>query len=165
MFPSASSTEENGGKAAASRQRDLILRAIGVEEFDKLLARRLVVPVAVVFDADEELVDRAFPVAARIEREGEIEARLMILGVRLDLRLKLRHVAKVVRLFGERERGFGGGGGGFDRGDRGGRGGGFDRDGGGSGGGGGRYDRGNRGGGSGGSGGGGYDRGGDDEQY
>ena len=86
-----------------------MLRAIGVEKFDKLLAGRLIVPVAVVFDDDEKFVHRAFLVAARIEGHGEVEARLMILRIGVELCPQLLDVAKVARLFGQREGGFGGG--------------------------------------------------------
>ena len=53
-------------------------RAPGLEELHQLLARAVVVPLAIALDDLEQLVDGLAAVALGVERDGKIEARLMV---------------------------------------------------------------------------------------
>jgi len=73
--------EEDRGETAARRQGQRVRRPHRLEELDELLARRLLVPLAIALDDVEQLVDRLLALTDGEEGGGEVEARLVILGV------------------------------------------------------------------------------------
>ena len=75
----------NGGQLAAAGEGELVLRPPGLEELHQLLARGLLVPVALLADDVEQLVGGLGAFARAVEQHGEVEPRLEIVGVLLDL--------------------------------------------------------------------------------
>ena len=58
-----------------------IARPPGIEQLKQLLAGGVVVEGAILADDGEKLIERALPVAFRVQRDGEIEAALAIIGI------------------------------------------------------------------------------------
>ena len=58
-----------------------IARPPGIEQLKQLLARGVVVEGAILADDGEKLIECALPVAFRVQRDGEIEAALVIIGI------------------------------------------------------------------------------------
>src|SRR5262249_20627947 len=83
------SRKEDGGEPAARRNRERIRRSHRLEELEKLLARGLLVPGAVLADDLQELVDPGLALARGEERPGKLLARLEILGIALDAGLEV----------------------------------------------------------------------------
>src|SRR5829696_1051130 len=95
------SGEQERGEPPPPCQRHLVHRAPGLEELNELLARAVLVPIAVAPDDFKEVVDSFSAPPAGVQPNGEIEAGLMIHGIALDLALQVREVAKRARLLGE----------------------------------------------------------------
>ena len=74
---------------AALRTRPGIFEPDRLENLQQPLARRALVPVAVAPDAFEQLRGGAVAVAARHQRAGEVEPRLVIVGIARDPGLEL----------------------------------------------------------------------------
>ena len=53
----------------------------GIEQLHKLLARRIVVPGAILDDQRQQLFERAVAIALGVQRQGEIEAGLCVLRI------------------------------------------------------------------------------------
>src|SRR5258707_6074650 len=70
--------EQERRQATARRQGQRLGRPHRLEELDELLARRLLVPLAVALDDVEQLVDRLLALADGGEGGGEGEPRLVI---------------------------------------------------------------------------------------
>src|SRR5262245_28824877 len=85
----AALAEEQRGEAPPRRDGQRIGRTHGLEELDELLAPGLLVPLAVEPHQLEQLVDRLLAAAAGEERAGELEPRLVILGVLRQARAQL----------------------------------------------------------------------------
>src|SRR5271169_5828731 len=64
-------------------------RAPGIEELNELLAGAVIIPFTVALDDGDQVLERVVPLALAVEREREIEARLMIERIGGDLLLKL----------------------------------------------------------------------------
>src|SRR5215510_1032925 len=74
----------------------LVGRTPGLEELDQLLARAVVVPLAVALDDLDEVVDRLLAAALAVQRDGEVEPGLMVARIgrdRKSTRLNSSHVA------------------------------------------------------------------------
>src|SRR5690349_4195440 len=82
--PMSQSREQNRGQFAAAQEGEFVLGAPGLEELDELLARRLFVPVALAPDDMEQVIEGLLLFAVCIERDGEIEAGLVIFAIGLD---------------------------------------------------------------------------------
>ncbi len=76
-------------------KRVLVLRAPGLEELDELLARGLLVPIALATNDLDEMVDGIFTLAACVGDERQIEARGMIVGVSGQTRFESRGIAEL----------------------------------------------------------------------
>src|SRR5712671_7415507 len=100
--------KQNRRQSLAAGNRGLVGRAPGLEELHELLARAVVVPLAVALDDFHQLIDRLRALAAGVERHRKIEAGLMVERIGLDLLLELADRADRVRLLGNLERGAGG---------------------------------------------------------
>src|SRR5215217_3363912 len=74
--------EEDRRQAPASLLGDIGHLTGGLEHGQQLLARRLVVPGAIALDDGQQVVRGAFEVALTGQGSGEIEAGLMVVGVR-----------------------------------------------------------------------------------
>src|SRR6266542_2874261 len=61
-------------------------RTHGLEEFDQLAPRRLLVPVAVALEQRQQLVDRRLPLARAEQRGGQFETGLVVVRVLLEPR-------------------------------------------------------------------------------
>src|SRR5207244_11279786 len=70
--------EQNRTQLAPPADGRFVGRAPRFEELDQLLARLVVVPFAVALDDLDQPVGRVLAPAGRIERDREIEARLMV---------------------------------------------------------------------------------------
>src|SRR5665213_2823662 len=90
----APSGEEDRGEPLARSDAQRIAEADRREEFEQLLARRLVVPGAVAPDAVEQMVDGLFALAGGEERRSQIEPRLMVLGIGRQPHLERRGLAR-----------------------------------------------------------------------
>src|SRR5208337_2985895 len=75
-----------------------------LEQLQQLLARRLVVPRSVPPDDLDELVGRALAIALGRQREGEIEARLVVVRIGRNRLLERREVADALGLLGHAQR-------------------------------------------------------------
>src|SRR5215217_1786708 len=82
------SGKEDRRQLAPPRDRHLIHRAPGLEELDELFSGRFVVPAALAAHDLDELVDRLLALAAGVQGNGQIEARLVVAGVGGDLLLQ-----------------------------------------------------------------------------
>src|SRR5919199_148273 len=69
--------EQDGRQLASPGDRHVVRRAPCLEELQELLSRAVLVPIAVPAHDLDELIERLLALAARVERDGEIEARLM----------------------------------------------------------------------------------------
>src|SRR5215217_2282462 len=105
----SSSGEQHRRQSSPPEHRHVVGRPPGLEELDELLARRLVVPAALAPDDVDQRIDRLLAAAAGVERQGEIEAGLMVERVRLEPALELAGVAERGRLLSELDRGAGAG--------------------------------------------------------
>src|SRR5438132_6639838 len=81
LIPGSPSGKHLGGEPPPATQGQRIGRPHRLEEFDELLARRLLVPLAVALEEAQKLIDRRLAVAAAEEGGGELEARFVIVGV------------------------------------------------------------------------------------
>src|SRR3954466_4023122 len=76
-----------------------------LEEFDELLARRLLVPLAVAPEQGQQLVDCLLPLAGAEQSGRQLEARLVVVRVLLDAGAQLGGGAhRLLPLLGEVER-------------------------------------------------------------
>src|ERR1700722_17033412 len=82
------SRKQNRGQLASSVERLWIGRSHGLEQRDDLLSRRLIIPFAVAAYNLQELVQGAFAVAACVQRQRQIVARLMVARVLSQLGLE-----------------------------------------------------------------------------
>src|SRR5206468_2196207 len=78
--------------------------APGLEELHELLARAILVPLAVAFDDLEQLIGGFLSLARGVECRGEIETRLMIQRISGDLLFELADRSERLRLFGKIDR-------------------------------------------------------------
>ena len=83
----------------------LVRAAPGLEELHQLLAGAVVVPFAVALDDCKQLLGGRRPVTLRVERGGEVEARLMIERICGDFLFQLGDGPERLRLLGEVDRG------------------------------------------------------------
>ena len=83
--------------------------APGLEKLHELLAGAIVIPFAVTLDDLHQVLDRVFALAIRVERDGEIEARLMIERIGKNFLFQVCHRSDRLCLLGNLERGAGGG--------------------------------------------------------
>src|SRR5215469_11766457 len=96
------SGEHQGGEAPSGTQSQRIGRPHCLEKFDELLARRLLVPLAVALEQGQEFVDRHLALTAAEETGGELEPRLMIIGVGRQTGTELFFSShRLLRLLGE----------------------------------------------------------------
>jgi hypothetical protein len=89
----------------ASIDRRLVGAAPRFEELHQLLARAVIVPLAVALDDFEQLVGRLGAIALGVKRGREVESRLMVERVCGDLLLQLGHRTDCLGLLGEVDRG------------------------------------------------------------
>src|SRR5690606_14851100 len=78
------SREQDRRQATAARHGEFVARTPGVEQLDELLARGLVVQLAIHADRFEQVVERLLAAAGAAERKGEVDARLVVARVGLD---------------------------------------------------------------------------------
>src|SRR3954470_12443526 len=102
-----SSGEQHRRQPPPPEHRHVVGRSPGLEKLDELLARRLVVPGALAPDDVDQRIDRLLAAAAGVERQGEVEAGLMVERVRLEPALELAGVAEGRGLLSELDRGAG----------------------------------------------------------
>src|SRR5467141_3616493 len=94
-----------GGEPSPASQGQRIGRPHRLEEFDELLACRLLVPLAVALEQTQEFIDRRLAIAAAEECGGELETRLVIIGIGRQPGAQLaRPGHRLLRLLGELER-------------------------------------------------------------
>src|SRR5271166_673476 len=98
LRPYGSGSEPNRRQLAARCDRRLVHQTPGFKQLQQLFACRLVVPFAVPPDDLEQLVRRAFAIALRRQRDREVEARLVIVGVGRDRLLERRELTDIGRL-------------------------------------------------------------------
>src|SRR6516164_8358468 len=82
LIPVSPSGEHLCGEPPSAAQRQRIGRPHRLEKFDELLTRSLLVPLPIALEQGQELVDRILPLAAAKEGRGELNPRLVIVGVR-----------------------------------------------------------------------------------
>src|SRR6516165_12536854 len=82
LIPASPSGKHLGGEPPSAAQRQRIGRPHRLEEFDELLTRSLLVPFSIALEQGQELVDRILPLPAAEEGRGELDPRLVIVGVR-----------------------------------------------------------------------------------
>src|ERR1700720_4631343 len=105
LIPASPSGKHLGGEPTPAAQGQRIGRPHRLEEFDELLACRLLVPLAVALEQTQEFIDRRLAIAAAEECRGEFEARLVIVRVRRQPGAQLaRPGHRFLRLLGELER-------------------------------------------------------------
>src|SRR5437764_11379152 len=100
--------KQNRRQPLAAGNGGLVGRAPGLEELHQLLARAVVVPLAIALDDFHQLIDRLDTLAAGVQRHREVEARLMVERIGLHLLLEIADRSDRVRLLGYLERGAGG---------------------------------------------------------
>src|SRR6516164_726901 len=99
------SGEHQGGEAPSGTQSQRIGRPHCLEKFEELLARRLLVPLAVALEEGQEFVDRHLALAAAEETGGEFEPRLVVVGVGRQTGAELSFPGhRLLRLLGELKR-------------------------------------------------------------
>ena len=96
-------------KTLPPRDRRRVLDAPGLEELHQLLARRLLVPGAVAADDLKQLLGRAGAVALAVQHDRQVEARLVVVRVRLEAPQQVGRLAELFGLRGKLERGAGAG--------------------------------------------------------
>src|ERR1700691_2432135 len=79
-----------------------------IEKLNELLAGAVVVPFAVAPDDGDQMIERLGAAALAVERERQIEARLMVERIGGDLLLELGERPKGLGLLGKLERRTGG---------------------------------------------------------
>src|SRR6516165_6584407 len=105
LIPVSPSGKHLRGEPPSAAQSQRIGWPHGLEEFDELLARSLLVPLAIALEQGQQLVDCGLPLAAAKECGGELEARLVIIGVRRQASAQFaRPGHRLVSLFGKLER-------------------------------------------------------------
>src|ERR687894_1252162 len=92
------SGKQDRGKLAPSREGHFVHGTPGLEELNELLACAVLVPIAVLADDFKEVVDGFFAPSPGVERDGQIEARLMVEGIGLHPALEVRRIAQGARL-------------------------------------------------------------------
>src|SRR5512133_2050758 len=98
--------QDEGANLRKQKRRQLLAafdrrgigEAPGLEELDELLARAVIVPFTVALDDLEELLRRLLALALGVERDGKIEARLMIERIGEHLLFQLRERPERLRL-------------------------------------------------------------------
>src|SRR5580700_5931563 len=81
--------KQNRRQPPAAFYRGFVSRAPCIEKLDKLLAGAVVIPFAIALDDADQLVERFHALALAVEREREIEARLMVERIGGDFLLQL----------------------------------------------------------------------------
>src|SRR6516165_12422057 len=105
LIPVSPSGKHLCGEPPSAAQRQGIGWPHRLEEFDELLAGRLLVPLPIALEQGQQLVDRGLALPAAEEGRGELEARLMIVRVRRQAKAQLaRPGHRLLRLLGEIER-------------------------------------------------------------
>src|ERR1700759_3705957 len=99
------SGEQDRRQPLAPLDGGLIRPAPRLEKLHQLLARTVVVPLAIALDDSEQLLGRFAPIARRVQRRRKIEARLVIERVRGDFLLQLADRADRFGLLGQIDRG------------------------------------------------------------
>src|SRR6476659_2454761 len=97
--------EQNRRQPLSSIDGRFVDAAPRLEELHELLARAVIVPLAVALDDFEQLVGRFSAVALGVERGRQIESRLMVERVCGDLLFQLGHRTARLGLLGEVDRG------------------------------------------------------------
>src|SRR3954447_14171832 len=101
----AASGKQDRGEPPPPRDRHLVRRAPGLEKLDKLLARAVLVPTAIPTHDFKEVIDRFRTLPAGVERDREIESRLVVEGVGVNALLQLAKIPEGGRLLGKLDRG------------------------------------------------------------
>src|SRR5215831_4792268 len=70
--------KQNRRQSLAAVHGGLVGRTPGLEELNQLLARAVVVPFAIALDDLQQVIDGLLPLPLAVQREREIEARLMV---------------------------------------------------------------------------------------
>src|SRR5689334_10414845 len=96
--------KQDGRQPLSSFDGRFVGAAPRLEELHQLLARAVIVPLAIALDDFQQLVGRFTALALRIERGREVESRLMIERVRGDLLLQFGHRTDRLGLFGKVDR-------------------------------------------------------------
>src|SRR6516225_12030994 len=105
LIPVSPSGKHLGGKPPSPAQRQRIGRPHRLEEFDELLTRSLLVPLPIALEQGQKLVDRILPLAAAEEGRGELDPRLVIVGVRCQSSAQFaRPGHRLLRLFTDLQR-------------------------------------------------------------
>src|SRR3954465_8003571 len=91
VMDQSSSGKQEDRQALGSLDGCIVGAAPGLEELHQLLAGAVVVPFAVALDDREQLLGGGCAIALRIQRGGEVEARLMIERVCGDFLFQLGH--------------------------------------------------------------------------
>src|SRR6267378_4209137 len=100
----ANSGKQDGRQPLAAVDGQRIGKAQRLEELQELRAGGLFVPLAVGLDHGKQLVDRFLALVAGPIGEGEVEARLEVLGISRRLGLELAERARRLGLLGKIDR-------------------------------------------------------------
>src|ERR1700716_2150908 len=99
------SRKQDRRQPLAPRDRRFVGRTPGLEQLHELLAGAIVVPLAVAADDLDQVVERLGALAFGIEREREVEPRLVIERIGGNLLLQLGDRAEGGSLLGQLDRG------------------------------------------------------------
>src|SRR3984893_15903991 len=94
---------QDRGEPLAAVDGCLVRRAPRLEELHELLARAVFLPLAIALDDLDQVVDRLRPAPLAVERDREIEPRLMVEWIGCNLLLELCEGTYCLGLFGEIE--------------------------------------------------------------
>src|SRR5947209_16832548 len=83
------SREQNRRQPLAAVDGRLVRRPPSLEELHELLARAVILPLAIAPDDLDEVVDRLRPAALAVQRHREVEPRLMVEWIVCDLLLEV----------------------------------------------------------------------------
>src|ERR1700683_1797495 len=93
--------KQDRGEPPAALDRGLVGRPPGIEELNELLAGAVVVPFAVAPDDGDQILERLLPAALAVEREREVEARLVVERIGRHLLLELSDRPERLGLLGQ----------------------------------------------------------------
>src|SRR5262252_2646087 len=96
--------EQDRREASSASDGRLVGRTPGVEQLDQLLAGAVVVPFAVAPDDLQQVIERLLALALGVQRDRQVEARLVVARIGGDLLLQLADRPERGGLLGELER-------------------------------------------------------------
>src|SRR5690606_18064041 len=98
---SCPSGKQDGRQPSSSRERPLVVRSPRLEELDELLARLLILPLAVARNDFKEVVDSSLTIAAGILDQRQVETGIVILRIGGKARGERHRVSQCTRLAGK----------------------------------------------------------------